>query len=68
VTRQKPQHALLLAIIGCLFLAGALVSALLHQPTVALVLAAVGIAILLYVLFRRFGRPGDFSRSGWSGM
>ena len=34
---------------------------------VALPIIVLGGVALLVTLFRRFGRPGDFNRSGWSG-
>lgn len=58
---------LVLLILGAAALLAAVVLALLHLVGLAVVLAVVGAIAILVALFRRFGRRGDFSRSGWSG-
>jgi hypothetical protein len=37
---------------------------LLGVPLLTLVLALLGLGLLLVAVFRRYGRPGDFRRSG----
>ncbi|RIX28614.1 hypothetical protein [Amnibacterium setariae] len=34
----------------------------------AIIVGVIGLIVLLAALFRRSGRPGDFSRSGWTGQ
>jgi 4-hydroxybenzoate polyprenyltransferase len=68
VTRPSARRTAVLLVVAGVLLIGAAVAALIGQPTAALVLAIAGIAVLLYLLFRRFGRPGDFQRSGSTGI
>jgi hypothetical protein len=55
-------------IIGAVLVLAAVVLAVLHVWGAAVALGALGIVIALAVVFRRTGRPGDFSRSGWTGQ
>jgi hypothetical protein len=58
----------LLVSIACALLIGAVITGLLQLFTAAFILGALGMITLVCAFIRRFGRPGDFSRSGWSGM
>jgi uncharacterized membrane protein len=55
-------------IIGAVLVLVAVVLAVLHVWPAAVLSGAIGVVIALAVVFRRSGRPGDFSRSGWTGQ
>ncbi|OII35166.1 hypothetical protein BIU98_04390 [Curtobacterium sp. MMLR14_010] len=55
-------------IIGAVLVLAAVVLAVLHLWGAATLTGVLGIVIALAVVFRRFGRAGDFSRSGWTGQ
>jgi uncharacterized membrane protein len=55
-------------IIGTVLVLVAVVLAVLHVWPAAVLSGALGVVIALAVVFRRSGRPGDFSRSGWTGQ
>jgi hypothetical protein len=55
-------------IIGAVLVLVAVVLAVLHVWPAAVLSGVLGVVIALAVVFRRSGRPGDFSRSGWTGQ
>lgn len=67
MTRLSGREASVLLILAVLCFVAAGVTAFLHLSTAAVLLAVVGVALVLYVVCRRFGRRGDFNRSGWTG-
>lgn len=59
---------MVLLVIGVVLVLAALVNLLLGHATAALVTGVVGLVLVLVWLFRRYGRPGDFNRSGTTGI
>jgi hypothetical protein len=55
-------------IIGAVPVLAAVVLFVLHAWWIAIAAAALGVIIALAAVFRRTARPGDFSRSGWTGQ
>jgi Flp pilus assembly protein TadB len=54
-------------VLGALLIIAGIVAAVVGAPVWAVILILAGILVLLVELFRRRGRKGDFSRSGWTG-
>jgi hypothetical protein len=59
--------SIIIALVGvaCLITGGILF--LLGLSGGGIIFVIIGIVMLLVSIFRRFGRPGDFERSGWTG-
>jgi hypothetical protein len=55
-------------VIGAVLVLAAVVLVVLHIWWIAIVVGALGVVIALAAVFRRTARPGDFSRSGWTGQ
>jgi uncharacterized membrane protein HdeD (DUF308 family) len=53
---------------GAVLVVVGLVVLLLHVTWLSVALIVIGAALVLIAVFRRYGRPGDFSRSGWTGQ
>jgi membrane protein implicated in regulation of membrane protease activity len=59
---------MVLLVIGVVLVLAALVNLVLGHVTAAVVTGVVGLMVVLVWLFRRYGRPGDFNRSGTTGI
>jgi hypothetical protein len=54
-------------VISIILLVAGVVIWLVHLPAVGIPSLVIGVIGILVYIFRRWGRPGDFERSGWTG-
>ncbi len=54
-------------VVSIIVVVAGVVTWLVDPPAVGIPSLVIGIIGILVYIFRRWGRPGDFERSGWTG-